>query len=282
LNNVETFANIPIIILYGSKKYTELGTDKSKGTKMYSLAGKVVNTGLVEVPIGTPISRIVFDIGGGCPGNKRFKALQTGGPSGGCIPKEYLETPMDYESLKSLGSIMGSGGLVVMDEDDCMVDVARFFLDFIVDESCGKCTPCREGNKRMLEILNRIVEGKGREEDIGLLETLSENIRQSSLCGLGQTAPNPVLTTLKYFRDEYEAHVKEKRCPALHCKALISYTILSDKCIACGACLKVCPVHAVNSVKMLTGEVRYYIIKGKCTRCGACKKACQYDAIALR
>jgi NADP-reducing hydrogenase subunit HndC len=282
LNNVETFANIPLIILKGSQWYNRLGTEKSKGTKMYSLAGKITNTGLVEVPIGTPIREIVFDIGGGCPGNKKFKALQTGGPSGGCIPKDYLDTPMDYETLKGLGTIMGSGGLVVMDEDDCMVDIARFFLDFTVDESCGKCTPCREGNKRMLDILNRIVEGKGKEQDLALLETLSENIKISSLCGLGQTAPNPVLTTMKYFRDEYEAHVKEKRCPALHCKSLMSYVIMQDKCIACGACFKVCPVQAVNSMKTANGDTKFYVTRAKCIRCGACKDACQYDAIIMR
>jgi NADH:ubiquinone oxidoreductase subunit F (NADH-binding)/(2Fe-2S) ferredoxin/NAD-dependent dihydropyrimidine dehydrogenase PreA subunit len=282
LNNVETFANIPLIILKGAKSYTRLGTEKSKGTKMYSLAGKVVNTGLIEVPIGTPIRKIVFEIGGGCPGGKKFKAIQTGGPSGGCIPEDRLETPMDYETVKSLGSIMGSGGLVVMDEDDCMVDIARFFLDFTVDESCGKCTPCREGNMRMLEILTRIVGGKGKEGDIELLETLSENIRSASLCGLGQTAPNPVLTTLRYFRDEYIAHVMEKRCPAQHCKALLGYIILTEKCQTCGACLEACPAQAINKIKTTAGQTRFYIVKSKCTKCGSCKGMCQYDAVALR
>ena len=226
LNNVETYANIPQIILKGAKWYASMGTERSKGTKVFALGGKINNTGLVEIPMGTPLRTVIYDIGGGIPGGKKFKAVQTGGPSGGCIPAEHLDIPIEYDTLIEIGSMMGSGGMIVMDEDNCMVDIARFFLDFTVDESCGKCTPCRIGTRRMLEILERIVEGKGEDGDIEKLETLAKNIKATALCGLGQTAPNPVLSTLRYFRDEYEAHIKEKRCPAHHCQALLNYVII--------------------------------------------------------
>ncbi len=240
LNNVETYANIPQIILKGAKWYASMGTERSKGTKVFALGGKINNTGLVEIPMGTPLRTVIYDIGGGIPGGKKFKAVQTGGPSGGCIPAEHLDIPIEYDTLIEIGSMMGSGGMIVMDEDNCMVDIARFFLDFTVDESCGKCTPCRIGTRRMLEILERIVEGKGEDGDIEKLETLAKNIKATALCGLGQTAPNPVLSTLRYFRDEYEAHIKEKRCPAHHCQALLNY-VISDKCRGCTLCAKVCP-----------------------------------------
>ena len=241
INNVETWANIPVIILDGADWFRTIGTEKSKGTKVFALAGKINNTGLVEVPMGTTLREIIFDIGGGIPYGKKFKAVQTGGPSGGCMPEQYLDTPIDYESLTKAGSIMGSGGMIVMDEDTCMVDVAKFFLEFTQDESCGKCTPCREGTKRMLEILTRITEGKGRPGDIEKLERLGGMIKKASLCGLGQSAPNPVLSTIKNFREEYEEHINEKKCRAKACKSLLSYEII-DKCIGCGACRRVCPV----------------------------------------
>jgi NADH:ubiquinone oxidoreductase subunit F (NADH-binding) len=274
LNNVETYANIPQIILNGAEWFSSIGTEKSKGTKVFALGGKVNNTGLVEVPMGTPLREIIYDIGGGIPGGKKFKAAQTGGPSGGCIPAEHLDISIEYDTLTAIGSMMGSGGMIVMDEDNCMVDIARFFLDFTVDESCGKCTPCRIGTRRMLEILERIVEGKGEMEDIDKLETLAKNIQATALCGLGQTAPNPVLSTLKYFRDEYEAHIKEKRCPAHHCQALLSFSI-TDKCRGCTLCAKVCPSGAI------TGEVRqqHVIDTAKCLKCGACMEKCRFGAI---
>ena len=274
LNNVETYANVAQIILHGAEWYASMGTEKSKGTKVFALGGKINNTGLVEVPMGTTLRTIIYDVGGGCPNGKKFKAVQTGGPSGGCLPESLLDTPVDYDNLIQAGSMMGSGGMIVMDEDNCMVDIARFYLDFIVDESCGKCTPCRVGTKRMLEILNRIVEGKGEEGDIEKLEELAKTIKATALCGLGQTAPNPVLSTLRFFRDEYEAHIREKRCPAHHCQALLNYSI-TDKCRGCTACARVCPAGAI------TGEVRqqHHIDTTKCLKCGACMEKCRFGAI---
>ena len=276
INNVETFANIPQIILKGAEWFASMGTEKSKGTKVFALGGKINNTGLVEIPMGTTLREIIYDIGGGIPNGKKFKAAQTGGPSGGCIPASMLDVPIDYDSLTAIGSMMGSGGLIVMDEDNCMVDVAKFFLDFTVDESCGKCPPCRIGTKRMLEILTRITEGKGEEGDIEKLLTLGENIKAGALCGLGKTAPNPVLSTIKYFRDEYEAHIKEKRCPAGYCKALLSYSIDPEKCKGCGLCAKVCPVGAIS------GEIKkpFVIDSAKCIKCGACADRCKFAAIS--
>ncbi len=278
LNNVETYANIPQIILKGADWFAGMGTEKSKGTKVFALGGKIVNTGLVEVPMGTTVREIIFDIGGGIPGGKRFKAAQTGGPSGGCIPASNLDTPVDYDSLVAIGSMMGSGGLIVMDEDNCMVDIAKFFLEFTVDESCGKCTPCREGTKRMLEILTKITDGKGEDGDIEKLEELANTIKTTSLCGLGQTAPNPVLSTLRYFRDEYEAHVYEKRCPAGCCKKLAKITIDPEKCKGCSLCSKKCPVGAIS------GEIRkpYVIDQSKCIKCGVCLSSCKFGAISKK
>jgi len=276
INNVETLANIPPIILQGSEWFRQIGTEKSKGTKVFAVAGKINNTGLVEVPMGMTLREIIYDVCGGIPGGKQFKAAQTGGPSGGCLTADHLDVPMEYDSLVSLGSMMGSGGLIIMDEDTCMVDIARFFLDFTQDESCGKCTPCRIGTKRMLEILNRITRGEGKEGDIEALEALAENIKKSSLCGLGQSAPNPVLSTLRYFRSEYEAHIREKRCPAGACQALIVYAIQPDRCRGCGICARVCPVEAVS------GQPRspYEINSEKCIKCGLCREKCPFDAIA--
>lgn len=275
INNVETFANIAQIILNGPEWFSSMGTEKSKGTKVFALGGKINNTGLVEIPMGTTLREIIYDIGGGIPNGKAFKAAQTGGPSGGCIPASHLDTPIDYDSLIAIGSMMGSGGLIVMDEDNCMVDVARFFLDFTVDESCGKCPPCRIGTKRMLEILERIVAGRGEEGDIEKLEHLGENIKNGALCGLGKTAPNPVLSTIKYFRDEYEAHIRDKKCPAGHCKALLNYIIDKSKCIGCSACAKVCPTGAI------TGKIKepFEIDQSKCIKCGACIAKCKFGAI---
>ena len=275
INNVETLANIPQIIVRGPEWFASMGTESSKGTKVFALGGKIVNTGLVEIPMGTTLREILFDIGGGIPGGKAFKAAQTGGPYGGCIPAKHLDTPIDYENLKAIGSMMGSGGLIVMDEDNCMVDVARFFLEFTVDESCGKCTPCRIGTRRLLEMLNKITEGKGTLEDIDKMEELCHYIQQNSLCALGQTAPNPVLSTLKYFRDEYEAHVVEKRCPAGVCKKLLQYEILADKCRGCTACARKCPVGAIS------GSVKepHTIDRQKCIKCGACMDTCKFGAI---
>ena len=275
LNNVETYANVAQIILKGADWFASMGTEKSKGTKVFALGGKINNTGLVEVPMGTPLRTIIYDIGGGIPNGKKFKAVQTGGPSGGCLPAELLDTPVDYDNLIAAGSMMGSGGMIVMDEDNCMVDIARFFLDFTVDESCGKCTPCRVGTRRMLEILERIVNGKGEEGDIERLDELANTIKSTALCGLGQTAPNPVLSTLKFFRSEYEAHIREKRCPAHHCRALLHYVINPDLCRGCTACTRVCPVEAIS------GELRkpHQIDTSKCLKCGACAEKCKFHAI---
>lgn len=274
INNVETWANIPVIILDGGDWFNTIGTETSKGTKVFALAGKVHNTGLVEVPMGTTLRKIVYDIGGGIPGGKKFKAIQTGGPSGGCLPAEYLDTEIDYESLAKAGSIMGSGGMIVIDEDSCMVGLARFFIEFTQDESCGKCTPCREGTKRMLEILTRITEGKGQEGDIEKLERLGNMIKKSSLCGLGQSAPNPILSTIKNFREEYEEHIREKKCRAGQCGALLSY-VVNDNCVGCGACKRVCPVNAVEG----TRKEKHRILADVCIRCGQCYDACKFDAI---
>ena len=274
INNVETLGNIAQIILKGADWFKSIGIPTSTGTKVFALGGKINNTGLVEVPMGIPLRTIIEDIGGGCPNGKKFKAVQTGGPSGGCIPASLLDISVDYDSLTKIGAMMGSGGMIVMDEDNCMVDIARFFLDFTVDESCGKCTPCRVGTRRMLEILERITQGKGEEGDIEKLETLAENIKSSALCGLGQTAPNPVLSTIKYFRDEYEAHIKEKRCPAHHCQALLNYKI-TDACRGCTACARKCPVNAI------TGNVKeqHVIDQNKCIKCGSCMATCKFGAI---
>jgi NADP-reducing hydrogenase subunit HndC len=275
LNNVETYANIPVIFLKGAEWFASIGTEKSKGTKVFAVGGKINNTGLVEVPMGTTLREVVYDIGGGIPNGKKFKAAQTGGPSGGCIPSSHLDTPIDYDSLIALGSMMGSGGLIVMDEDNCMVDIAKFFLEFTVDESCGKCPPCRIGTKRMLEILERITGGKGKEEDIAKLELLAKNIKASALCGLGQTAPNPVLSTLKYFRDEYDAHVRDRKCPAGVCKSLMQYVINATSCKSCGICAKVCPSSCISGQK----GVPYVIDQDKCIKCGACMEKCPFKAI---
>ena len=275
LNNVETYANITWILNHGPDKYAAIGTEKSKGTKVFALGGKITNTGLVEVPMGTTLRTIIEDIGGGCPGGKKFKAAQTGGPSGGCIPASLIDTPIDYESLSAIGSMMGSGGLIVMDEDNCMVDIAKFFLEFIVDESCGKCSPCRIGTKRLLDLLTKITEGNGEPEDLDTIEELCEHIKQSALCGLGQTAPNPVLSTLHHFREEFEAHVYEKRCPAGVCKALIQYIVDPAKCKGCTRCAQGCPTGAIS------GAVRapHIINQSKCIKCGACMDHCRFDAI---
>jgi len=276
LNNVETYANVPQIINKGWEWFASMGTEKSKGTKVFALGGKINNTGLVEVPMGTTLREIIYDIGGGCPNGKKFKAAQTGGPSGGCIPASHLDVKIDYDNLTAIGSMMGSGGMIVMDEDNCMVDIARFFLDFTVDESCGKCAPCRIGTKRMLEILERIVEGKGEDGDIEKLENLANTIKTTALCGLGQTAPNPVLSTLKYFRHEYEAHIYEKRCPAGQCKKLLTYVIDPAKCKGCTLCARNCPASCIS------GKVReaHYIDPSKCLKCGACMEKCKFGAIS--
>jgi NADH-quinone oxidoreductase subunit F/NAD(P)H dehydrogenase (quinone)/NADP-reducing hydrogenase subunit HndC len=277
LNNVETLANIPQIILNGGQWYAAIGTERSKGTKVFALAGKVINSGLVEVPMGMPLKDIVYKIGGGIPEDKRLKAVQIGGPSGGCIPSNLLDTVTDYEAITGTGAIMGSGGMVIMDEDNCMVDIARFFMEFCQEESCGKCTPCREGTKRMLELLTKITEGQGEIDDIATLEELAEMVKDSSLCGLGQTAPNPVLSTIRHFMDEYEAHIKDKRCPAGVCKALITYIIDEEKCPGCGKCKRVCPVEAITGEK----KVPHTIDPEKCIRCGVCIASCKFDAIEV-
>ena len=275
LNNVETYANIPQIILNGAEWFASIGTEKSKGTKVFALGGKINNTGLVEVPMGTTLRTIVEDIGGGIPNGKKFKAAQTGGPSGGCIPASLIDTEIDYDSLISIGSMMGSGGLIVMDEDSCMVDIAKFFLEFTVDESCGKCAPCRIGTRRMLEILNKITDGKATMEDLDHLKLLAKNIKASALCGLGQTAPNPVLSTLRYFEDEYIAHIADKKCPAGVCKHLLRYKIVREKCIGCSLCARNCPVGAIS------GQIKspFVIDPDKCIKCGVCMSSCKKQAI---
>ena len=275
LNNVETWANISPILLNGAKWFASIGTEGSKGTKVFAVGGKIHNVGLVEVPMGTTLRTIIYEIGGGIPGNKAFKAAQTGGPSGGCIPAKYIDTPMDFDSLKAIGSMMGSGGLIVMDEDTCMVDIAKFYLEFTADESCGKCNPCRIGTKRLLEILTRITEGKGRPEDIQRIRDLAEYMQASSLCALGQSAPNPILSTMNHFLDEYEAHINEKRCPAGVCKSLLNYYILTDKCRGCTLCARNCPVQAIS------GSVKapHIIDTTKCIKCGQCIAHCKFAAI---
>nr|WP_288227759.1 NADH-quinone oxidoreductase subunit NuoF [uncultured Enterococcus sp.] len=277
VNNVETLANIPQIILKGPEWFAGFGTEQSRGTKVFALGGKIQNTGLVEIPMGTTLKEIVEDIGGGIPNGKKFKAAQTGGPSGGCIPQEHYDVPIDYENLKKIGSMMGSGGLIVMDEDNCMVDIAKFFLEFTVEESCGKCVPCRVGTKRLLEILDKITMGKATLDDLDRMEELCHHIQENSLCGLGQTAPNPVLSTFRYFKEEYLAHVEERRCPSGVCKNLIQYRIVPDKCTGCRACAKGCPVSAIS------GEVKqvHEIDQSICTKCGLCIDTCRYDAITV-
>ncbi|MFO7838201.1 MAG: NADH-quinone oxidoreductase subunit NuoF [Desulfosalsimonadaceae bacterium] len=275
LNNVETLANVGQIILNGASWFNSVGTESSKGTKVFALSGAVNNIGLVEVPMGITLRKMIYEIGGGVPKKRKFKAVQLGGPSGGCVPEQHLDTPVDYEAIAKLGAIMGSGGVIVMDEKTCMVDMARFFMDFIQDESCGKCTPCREGTRRVLEILNKICEGRGEPGDIEVLEELSARIKQSSLCGLGQTAPNPVLSTLNYFRDEYLAHVYEKRCPAKRCKALLKFWVDPDKCQQCGLCYKACPVGAISWQKKQPAVID----REKCIQCLSCYEACRFGAI---
>jgi NADH-quinone oxidoreductase subunit F/NAD(P)H dehydrogenase (quinone)/NADP-reducing hydrogenase subunit HndC len=276
LNNVETYANVPQIIQNGGAWYAGIGTATSKGTKVFALTGAVNNIGLVEVPMGISLREIIFDIGGGIPKKRKFKAVQLGGPSGGCVPEQYLETPVDYESIAKVGAIMGSGGMIVMNDQTCMVDMARFFMDFIQDESCGKCTPCREGTRRMLEILEKITHGRGEPEDIELLEELSDMIKNSALCGLGQTGPNPVLSTLQYFRDEYDAHIYEKRCPAKRCAALVKFEVDADLCTKCGICSRSCPAGAINWQKREPA----LILKEKCIKCLSCITNCPADAIS--
>lgn len=275
INNVETWSNVPHILRHGADWYTQFGTDKSKGTKIFALTGKLNNTGLVEVPMGMTLREIIFDIGGGIQNGKKFKAVQIGGPSGGCLPEELLDLPVDYDSLIQAGAMVGSGGLVIMDETTCMVDIARFFLNFTQKESCGKCTPCREGTKRMLEILTRITKGEGREEDIDTLENLAHVVKNTSLCGLGQTAPNPVLATLKYFRHEYEAHIHDKSCPAHACSALLNYSIDAEKCKKCGLCARSCPVSCISGDK----NTPYKIDANACIKCGTCLEKCKFGAV---
>ena len=275
LNNVETFANVPQIMVNGGQWYASVGTERSKGTKVFALSGDVNNIGLVEVPMGTSLRKLIFDIGGGIPKKKKFKAVQLGGPSGGCIPEQHLDTPVDYEEIAKVGAIMGSGGVIVMDENTCMVDMARFFMDFIQEESCGKCTPCREGTKRLLQLLEKICDGKGEPEDIPKMEELCEVIRETALCGLGQTGPNPVLSTLRYFRDEYEAHIVEKRCPAKRCVNLLHFEVDPSKCTMCGMCFRACPADAITWKKK---EVAV-IDKEKCIKCLTCYDKCRFDAI---
>ena len=277
LNNVETWANVPLIINKGADWYSQIGTEESKGTKIFSLVGKINNTGLVEVPMGITLREIIYDIGGGIPNGRRFKAVQTGGPSGGCIPESLLDLPVDFDRLVQAGSMMGSGGMIVADEDTCMVDVAKYFVKFLTEESCGKCVPCREGLDRMLDTLTDITEGRGKERDIELLEELGSVIKETSLCALGGTAPNPVLSTIRYFRDEYEAHIKEKRCPAGVCKALITFTIDEEKCPGCQRCIKDCPQMAISGEK----KKPHTIDQENCIKCGLCRDICKFEAIIV-
>ncbi len=282
LNNVETYANVPQIILNGAEWHAAMGTEKSKGTKVFAVGGKINNTGLVEVPMGTSLRTVIYEIGGGIPNGKAFKAAQTGGPSGGCIPPEHLDIPIDYDNLIAIGSMMGSGGLIVMDEDNCMVDIAKFFLEFTVDESCGKCTPCRIGTKRMYEMLDKITKGKATMEDLDKLEKLCYYIKDNALCGLGQTAPNPVLSTLRYFKDEYIAHVQDKKCPAAVCKDLLQFSIIKDSCIGCGMCAKKCPADAITRTDYIAPGKKlaaFEIDPNKCVKCGACMDGCKFKAI---
>ncbi|MFW5877722.1 MAG: NADH-ubiquinone oxidoreductase-F iron-sulfur binding region domain-containing protein [bacterium] len=278
VNNVETLANIPVILLKGPKWFSSIGTEKSKGTKVFALAGKINNVGLIEVPMGTTLREVIFEIGGGIKSGKKFKAVQTGGPSGGCLTEEHLDTPIDYENLVAAGSMMGSGGMIVMDEDDCMVSIARYFLDFTVEESCGKCAPCRVGNKRLHELLERIIQGNGKPEDIERLKNLSNVIKDTSLCGLGQSSPNPVLSTLDYFMNEYEAHVIDKKCPAGECKALMDYVIIDENCVGCTACARACPVGAITGERKMT----HVIDQDICIKCGACMEKCKFDAVEIK
>ncbi len=275
INNVETWATVPVILNKGSDWFAAIGTEKSKGTKVFSLVGKITNTGLIEIEMGTTLRKIIFDIGGGIPDGKEFKAIQTGGPSGGCIPASLLDLPVDYEKLSQAGSIMGSGGMIVMDEDTCIVDVAKYFLEFTSDESCGKCSSCRDGSEALYEILERICNGNGREQDLNLLEEISCAVKDASMCGLGQTLPNPVLTTLRYFKDEYQAHIKEKRCPAKVCKALITFSINEEKCTGCTLCAKNCPANAISGVK----KEPHKIDQDKCVKCGVCRDVCKFEAV---
>ncbi|MGL5540935.1 MAG: NADH-ubiquinone oxidoreductase-F iron-sulfur binding region domain-containing protein, partial [Erysipelotrichaceae bacterium] len=278
INNVETLGNVPQIFYKGADWFASIGTEKSKGTKIFALGGKIVNTGLVEIPMGTTLREVIFEIGGGIPNGKKFKAVQTGGPSGGCLTEEHLDTPIDFDNLVALGSMMGSGGMIVMDEDNCMVDVARFFMDFIVDESCGKCTPCRVGSKRMLELLEDICEGRGTAKTLDDLEALAPVVKDGSLCGLGQTAANPVISTLKHFRHEYEAHIDQKTCPSKTCKALLSYHIDPVACKKCSICAKQCPVQCISGVP---GKQPYVIDSAVCVKCGACMDVCPFNAISM-
>jgi NADH-quinone oxidoreductase subunit F len=279
LNNVETLANVPLIIDKGADWFRAIGTERSKGTKIFSLVGKVTNTGLVEVPMGMTLREVIYDIGGGIKGGKNFKGVQTGGPSGGVIPESMLDMPVDFDELTKAGSMMGSGGMIVMDEDICMVDTAKYFVTFLEEESCGKCVPCREGIKRMRQILTDITEGKGEERDIELLERIAGTLEDTSLCALGMTAANPVLSTIRYFRDEYEAHIKEKKCPAGVCKALIQYYIIEEKCPGCGLCIKACPVEAITSM----GKKKPVVLEqSKCIKCGICKDVCKLEAVGVR
>jgi NADH:ubiquinone oxidoreductase subunit F (NADH-binding)/ferredoxin len=277
LNNVETWANVPLIINRGADWYSQIGTEGSKGTKIFSLVGKINNTGLVEVPMGITLREIIYDIGGGIPRGKKFKAIQTGGPSGGCLPESLIDLPVDFDRLTDVGSMMGSGGMIVMDEGTCMVDIARYFVKFLTEESCGKCVPCREGLDRMLDILTDITEGRGKEGDIELLEELGGLLKETSLCALGTTASNPVLSTIKYFRGEYEAHIREKRCPAGVCKALITFIIDAEKCTGCGLCLRECPQEAISGEK----KKPHVIDQSKCIRCGLCRDSCKFEAIIV-
>jgi len=277
VNNVETYANVPVIINKGADWFASIGTEKSKGTKVFALAGKINNVGLIEVPMGTSLKEVIFEIGGGIKNNKKFKAVQTGGPSGGCLTAKHLDTPIDYDNLIACGSMMGSGGMIVMDEDDCMVSVARYYLDFTVDESCGKCSPCRIGNMRLREILDKIIVGNGTMEDIDRLRNLSAVIKDSSLCGLGQTSPNPVLSTLDNFMDEYIAHVIDKKCPAGRCKSLMRYEIIPENCVGCTACARNCPVNAISGERKQT----HFIDTKICIKCGACIERCKFNAITI-